>query len=243
MSRRIAHFSAGAASAIATKLSRPDEIWYAATGSEDADNERFMRDCEAWFGQEVRILRNDKYSSTWDLWEKRRYISGVPGTPCTSELKVFPQLKEQRADDVHIFGYTADANDIRRAKALVENWPELHTETPLIERGINKAACLALIQQAGIEPPRVYALGFPNANCIPCCKAQSPSYWALVRKHYPDEFNRMAKLSRELGATLARMKGERVFIDDIPADHPVTEPTAPACDLLCGLAEQELSNE
>lgn len=109
--RRIAHFSCGAASAVATKLSNPDEIWYAATGSEDDDNMRFLADCEKWFSQKVRIIRSDKYESTWDVWEKRRYISGVSGAPCTSELKVFPRLKEQRADDVHIFGYTADSND------------------------------------------------------------------------------------------------------------------------------------
>jgi hypothetical protein len=223
-------------------ISSIDEIWYAETGAEDADNKRFMRDCETWFGREVRIIRSEKYTSTWDVWEQRRYISGVAGAPCTSELKVIPRLAQQRADDVHVFGYTADSNDIRRAKALTENWPELHVETPLIERGINKAACLALIKQAGIDPPRVYALGLPNANCIPCCKAQSPSYWALIRREFPQEFARMANLSRELGVTLARHKGERVFIDEIPADHPVTEPIAPACDFLCGIADQELSN-
>lgn len=243
MGRRIAHFSCGAASAVATKLSRPDEIWYAETGSEDADNGRFMRDCEQWFSQEVRILRSRKYSSTWDVWKKRRYISGIAGAPCTRELKVLPQRQEQRADDVNIFGYTADSNDIRRAHIMRETWPDLNAEFPLIERGLTKAACLALIKQAGIDPPRVYALGFTNANCIPCCKATSPSYWALVRKHYPGQFNRMAKLSRGLGVTLARLNGERVFIDDIPLDHPVTEPIAPACDMLCSLAEQDMTED
>jgi len=240
MSRRIAHFSCGAASAVATKLTQPDEIWYASTGAEDEDNARFMRDCQEWFDQEIKVIKSEKYNSTWEVWEARRYIAGVAGAPCTSELKVLPRVKNQRADDIHIFGYTADSNDVRRAKAIKDNWPELNVEVPLIDRGINKAACLALIQQAGIEPPRTYAMGFPNANCIPCCKAQSPSYWALVRKCYPEQFERMAKLSRELGAKLARLKGERIFVDEVPLDHPVTEPIAPACDFLCGLAEQEL---
>lgn len=240
MTRRIAHFSCGAASAVATKLSKPDEIWYASTGSEDEDNARFLADCEKWFQQKIRIIKSEKFNSTWEVWESRRYIAGIAGAPCTSELKVLPQVKNQRADDIHIFGYTADANDIRRARTISENWPELKVETPLIDRGIDKAACLALIHQAGIDPPRTYALGFPNANCMPCCKAQSPSYWALVRKHYPEQFDRMAELSRKLGAQLAKMDGKRIFIDEVPEDHPVTEPIAPACDLLCNLAEQEL---
>ena len=240
MSRRIAHFSAGAASAIATKLSTPDEIWYASTGAEDADNARFLSDCERWFGKSVRVLKNTRYASTWDVWEQRRYIAGIAGAPCTGELKVKPRVDHQRPDDIHIFGYTADAADIKRAKTLCDNWPELQVETPLIDRGLNKAACLAMLNNAGIAPPRVYALGFPNANCIPCCKAQSPSYWALIRHHYPDAFDRMARLSRELGARLARLNGERIFVDEVPADHPMTEPLAPACDFLCSLSEQDL---
>jgi hypothetical protein len=144
--------------------------------------------------------------------------------------------------DVHVFGYTADPNDVRRAKLMRENWPDLNVVTPLIDRGITKAACLAMIRNAGIKLPRVYAMGFPNANCIPCGKATSPAYWALVRKEFPLQFARMATLSRGLGARLARIDNVRVFIDEIPEDHPVTEAIAPECDFLCGLAEQELGS-
>jgi len=222
------------------KLTAPDVIAYCHVGAEDADNKRFMRDCSKWFGQIITTLKNDKFADTWDVWEKRRFLSGVAGAPCTSELKVAPRLEFQRQDDVHIFGYTADPSDVKRAKTLRANWPELTIETPLIDRGLTKAACLAMIESAGIEPPRVYALGFPNANCIPCVKATSPDYWALVRLHYPVEFNRMAKLSRELGARLTRINNERIFIDEIPQDWPVTEAIAPECDFLCSLATEDL---
>lgn len=240
MSRRISWFSCGAASAVATKLSAPDVIAYCETGSEDADNARFMADCEPWFGQPITKLVNPKFGSTWDVWEKRRFIAGVAGAPCTGELKVSPRLIFQRPDDVHIFGYTADASDVQRADALRENWPELNIETPLIDRGLTKAACFSLITSAGIKLPRVYAMGFPNANCIPCGKATSPAYWSLVRARFPEEFERMARLSRELGARLARIEGVRVFIDEIPSDHPLTEAIAPDCDFLCTLAEQDM---
>ena len=239
MSRRISWFSCGAASAIATMLSSPDVIAYCDTGSEDEDNARFMGECERWFGQPITVLKNEKFKDTWSLWEKRRYISGIHGAPCTSELKIVPRLGFQREGDIHVFGYTADAPDVRRAEALRDNWPNLIIETPLIDAGITKQACLALLAEAGITAPRVYALGFPNANCIPCCKATSPAYWALVREHFPVEFDRMAKLSRELGARLARVDGERVFIDEVPEDHPTTEPIAPYCDFLCQLAWSE----
>ena len=240
--RRVAWFSCGAASAIATKLSQPDVIAYCETGSEHPDNKRFMRDLEEWFGQEITILQNPKFKDTWDVWEKRRYLAGIAGAPCTGELKVEPRLAFQRPDDIHIFGYTADGPDVARADAMGENWPDLNTEFPLIERGLTKASCLGMIKGAGIKPPLTYSQGFPNANFLPCVKATSPSYWALVRKHYPEQFDRMVKLSRELDVRLTRIDGERAFIDEIPDDHPVTSPIAPDCDFLCSLAEQEFGD-
>jgi len=243
VSRVVSWFSCGAASAVATKLSKPDVIAYCDTGSEDTDNERFMLDCENWFGQSVLRLKNKKWADTWQLWEKRKFLNGMDGAPCTGELKIQPRLEFQQADDIHVFGYTADANDVRRAEALRENWPDLKISTPLIDKGLTKAACLAMILTANIQPPRVYAMGFPNANCIPCVKATSPSYWALVRKEFPVQFHRMADLSRKLNARLTRIGEERIFIDEIPINHPVTEPIAPECDFLCHLAEQDMSNE
>ncbi len=241
MSRVVSWFSCGAASGVATKLINPDVIAYCETGSEDIDNARFMADCREWFGQEIKTIRSKQFDSTWAVWEKRRYISGVAGAPCTQELKIKPRLEFQLPDDVHVFGYTADSNDVRRAIALRENWPELTIETPLIDRGITKAACLAMIEKAGIKPPRVYALGFANANCLPCCKATSPNYYQLVKKHYRDEWDRFNKLCHELNCRPARLNGERVFIDEIPNDHPCTKALQPECDFLCQIAEQEIN--
>lgn len=242
MPRTISWFSCGAASAVATKLFRPDVIAYCNTNAEHDDNARFMADCEKWFGQNVLHLQSDSYHDTWDVFEKTRWLAGVAGARCTGELKVKPRLAFQRDDDIHVFGYTADGDDVRRANALVENWPDLTCRFPLIERGLTKAACLDMIIRAGIQPPLTYALGFPNANCIPCVKATSPAYWALVRKHFPAQFERMAKLSRELDVRLTRIKNERCFIDEIPRDHPTAQPIAPDCDFLCSLAEQDMGD-
>ncbi len=121
------------------------------------------------------------------------------------------------------------------------NYPEMIVLTPLIDRGITKAGTLAMIQNAGIELPAMYGLGFHNNNCIPCVKAQSPSYWALVRKRFPAEFERMVELSRRLNVRLCKIDGERRFIDEIPAGHPTTNPIAPACDFLCQIVESEIA--
>lgn len=236
--RALVWFSCGAASAVAASITlreRRDgvELVYCDTRSEDADSKRFLADVERWLGVKVTIIGSDKYADTWDVWERRNYLSGPSGAPCTRELKVLPRLSFQRATDTHVFGYTADPADVKRAERLRDNNPDMDIETPLIDEGVTKAATLALIESAGIAVPRLYALGFHNNNCMPCVKATSPSYWALVRQERPEEFARIAELSRRKGVRLARVNNERVFVDEIPLDWPTTDPIVPSCDFNC----------
>lgn len=244
--RVLSWFSCGAASAVATKISiesgRNVVPVYCETGSEHKDNERFLSDCEKWFDEKIIRIKSDKFNDTWDVWEKRKYLAGIDGAPCTVELKISPRLEFQKPDDIHVFGYTADKNDIVRANRLRLNYPEMRIETPLITNGLTKQSVIAMIERAGISPPPMYALGFQNNNCIPCVKATSASYWALVRKCFPDEFNRMVEISRRLDVRLARLNDERIFIDEIPLDHPTTSPITPSCDFLCHLAEMGLGD-
>ena len=240
MTRRVSWFSSGAASAVATKLGSPDVIVNCDTGSEDKDNARFLDDCEKWFGQDIDTIKNEDYVDTWDLWEKKQYLSDIYGAPCTRELKRIPRLRFQNPDDIHIMGYTSDERDVTRALTLQEHYPNTSFEFPLIKQSITKSACLAILNNAGITPPRVYAMGFEHANCMPCCKATSISYWALVRKEFPDEFERMAELSSKLRVRLTRLEGERIYLDEMPMDIPCSDPISPACDVLCELAEGEI---
>jgi len=239
--RTVVWVSAGAASAVAAKLTPDAVLAYCETGSEHPDNERFLRDCEAWWGVPVIRLRSDEYADTWDVWERRKFLSGPTGAPCTGILKVSPRHAFQRVDDIHVFGYTADANDQARARRLAETFHELTIENPLIAAGLDKAACLALVASVGIRLPVMYSLGFGNNNCLPCPKATSPNYWSAIRLHFPQEFSRMADLSRRLGARLTRIADVRIFIDEIPADWPTLNPTAPACDFLCQIAAMDLA--
>lgn len=242
--RTICWFSCGAASAIAAKLTlrdTPDAIVaYCETGQEHEDSERFLKDCERWFGKTVTRLRSDEYADTWDVWERTRWLAGINGARCTTELKVKPRLAFQKPTDVHVFGYTWDTRDIARADQLRANYPELTIKTPLIEAELDKRAVLAMIERAGIAIPIPYTLGFHNNNCKTCVKATSPDYWSLVRKSYPEDFARMATLSRELDVRLTRIEGERMFIDELPASWPTTDPIAPSCDFLCHIIEQDL---
>lgn len=240
MTRRIVWFSRGAASAVAWMIARRSDpnciAVTCATGSEHQDSDRFQSEWCAVIGGDVVTIKSDEYADTWDVWEKTRWLAGINGARCTGELKAIPRVAFQRPDDIHVFGYTADSEDVSRAARLRENYFDMRIETPLIDAGLTKQAVLAIVQSKGVALPAMCGLGFQNNNCIPCVKATSANYWSLVRKTHPAEFDRMAKLSRELDVRLCRIKGERSFIDEIPHNWPTTKPIVPTCDFLCQLA-------
>jgi hypothetical protein len=246
-SRHICWFSDGIASAIATKFwlqEHPEAlVVHCDTGSEDEDNARFRAECVRWLNREIISLKNPDFADNYAVWTKRRYMSGVAGAPCTMEQKVTPRLAFQRPGDVHVFGYTFDTRDRIRFENFGKNYPDLIARAPLIEREITKANCLALMQDTGIEPPRTYAMGFPNANCLGsgCVKATSPDYWSLFRREFPERFAKTAALAREIGCRLVEIHKERVFLDELPADWPTLNPVAPACDFLCHINGQDLA--
>lgn len=186
------------------------------------DSHRFIDDLEKWYGKPITRLRSEKYASIDEVFEARRYLSGIHGAPCTGEMKIVPRMNHERPWDEHLWGYAADKADAKRFTNMQENFPLLNQRAPLVERGLTKADTHSILSLFGIKRPYVYEIGMPNGNCLGCVKATSPNYWALIRQHFPEVFARRAEQSRRFGARLTRIKGERVFIDEIPADWPTT---------------------
>ena len=227
MSRVLAWFSCGDASAVAAKLAVEKygercEVLYCDTFAfEHPDNRRFFNDVQAWLGCEIKVLKSDEYADIWDVFERTRFLRDVKtsGARCTTELKKNVRKAYQHPDDIHIFGYTSeeimplcrDPKKDRVARFGREN-PELFAEFPLVEAGLSKADCHRCIREAGIELPAMYRLGYHNNNCIGCVKGKK-GYWNKIRRDFPEAFNRMAVMERTLNFSLCG-----VFLDELPSD-------------------------
>lgn len=98
--RTIAWFSRGAASAVMTKQAIETlpavEVVCIALTTEHPDSSRFADDCERWFGQPITYIASDRFADTWDVWEKRRFLVGPHGAPCTGELKKAVQQRQRQ---------------------------------------------------------------------------------------------------------------------------------------------------
>lgn len=234
-------FSRGAASAVALKLTVEKygtENVRAITSpivEEHEDGMRFMRDVERWVGIEIEVAlnRNYKHGSAVKVWDARGAMSFPKGAPCTVELKkkARQQWEEINKVDWHVLGFTADERRRHARFVLTERSNVLPV---LIDAGMTKADCADMLRAAGIKLPHVYSLGFPNANCIGCVKATSPTYWNLVRRTFPDVFEVRAEQSRRLGAKLVRHNGKRIFLDELPAAaNGRVLKALPDCGLFC----------
>ena len=240
MTRVIFWYSCGVTSAVATKITLdkyPNTIIaYCDTGAEHTDNLRFIRDCEQWYGKEITVLKSEKYTDIWDVFNKTKYLAGVKGARCTTELKKVVRRKFEKLDDLQIFGF--DISETNRAEKFCQHNPEVLTWFPLIEQKLSKKDCLALIAKQGIELPEMYKLGYRNNNCIGCVKGQA-GYWNKIRVDFPEVFARMSEQERKLNVAICKSyagdgKRKRVFLDELPPDMGRYADLDIQCGLFCG---------
>lgn len=243
--RVVCWYSCGAASAVATKLAIADyglshEIVVARciVKEEHPDNDRFAADCEKWFGLPITNLVADEYGgSIYRVIEKRKYISGIGGAPCTMLLKKKVREDFQRPTDIHVFGYCAEEQE-RYDRFLDNN--NIDCRAPLIDRGLRHADSLGMLANAGIDIPTMYKLGYQHNNCVGCVKATGAGYWNKVKLDFPEQFWRMAGASRALGVRMTRVGEARIFLDELPQgvgryqDEPEIQ-----CGAFCETAQGE----
>lgn len=223
--RVLVWFSCGAASAVAAKLAvekyggRAEVLYCDTLKYEHPDNARFLQDVSRWLGREVKLLRSERYTDIFDVFDRTGYLVGVGGARCTTELKKNVRKAYQRAEDTHVFGFTSD--EAGRIDDFVLDNPELYLDWVLQDAGITKRDCYRILTDVGIELPVMYRMGYKNNNCIGCVKGQS-GYWNKIRRDFPEAFERMAKQERKMNVAINKRyvagKRLRVFLDELPPD-------------------------
>ncbi len=254
--RIVCWFSCGAASAVATKLTiaenqrgenLPLVIAYTEIEEEHPDNRRFLAECQDWFGQEIQVLRNDQYdASIYEVFRRTRYLKGPSGAACTRLLKKEVRSQFERPNDRQVFGYTIEEQ--HRVDRFIDANNHVDLVTPLIDKGLSKQDCLAMLANAGIELPAMYKLGYKNNNCIGCVKGEA-GYWNKIRVDFPEVFERMAQVEESLGRTVCKIERtidgkktlERIPLRELSPDAGNYEAEADiSCGIFCQLAEQDL---
>jgi len=239
--RIVCWFSCGAASAVATKLAiaenkgkLPLVIVYTEVMEEHPDNKRFLAECEKWFGQDIVILGNDYYKRSIYETFKTSAMNIRGAAPCTRVLKKQVRERYEQVGDRQVFGYTAEEQ--QRYDRFIDANNEVDIWVPLIEKGLNKVDCLAMLQNAGIDLPEMYKLGYLNNNCIGCVKG-GMGYWNKIRVDFPEQFDRMAKLERFKKQTIFKDR----YLDELkPTDGNYPQEPDIECSIFCKMAEEDI---
>jgi hypothetical protein len=240
MKRIVCWFSCGAASAVATKIAISENngvlpliIAYTEVIEEHPDNKRFLADCEKWFGQEIIILGNDKYKRSIYETFKTSAMNIKGSAPCTQRLKKQVRIKFELPTDRQVFGYTAEEQN--RLDRFIDANNDVDIWTPLIDKGLTKEDCLAMLENAKIELPAMYRMGYLNNNCIGCVKG-GMGYWNKIKVDFPEHFERMSNLERFKNQSVLKDR----FLDELqPTDGNYPQEQNIECSIFCQLAEED----
>lgn len=238
--KRVCWMSAGVSSFIAGYLAGNIDEWiYIDIADQHPDSRRFISDCEAVVGKMVTIL-TPEYGDVDTACRIGGFINRPQvGAYCTKYLKkrVRKQWEYEHQDFEITYIWGFDARETRRAERMIEAYPQFHHEFPLIDKGLSKNECHALLHDLGIERPVMYDLGYPNNNCIGCVKG-GMGYWNKIRKDFPDVFAKRAKLERDLGSSCIN----GIFLDELdPNRGRMEQEIFPECGIMCYLAGDNMS--
>jgi hypothetical protein len=231
----IAWWSGGITSAVACKLALDHfekvKLIFIETWSHHEDTDRFKTDCETWYNREIEVWDNKKYDDHFDVLLTERFINGPGGARCTLELKktVRNVVQMYYLCKYQIFGFDYTLTELKRARRLKQDNPTINPLFPLLKKHITKNNAAGIIENAGIELPAMYKLGYGHNNCIGCVKG-GKGYWNKIRVDFPDVFNRMVEVESEIGRSCIN----GTFLKDLnPVDGRGESPVIPECGVFC----------
>jgi hypothetical protein len=233
LGKKISWFSAGASSAVATKIALsvyPDlKIIYTHIADQHSDTLRFVKDCEKWFGVEVEI-NHSPLKSVNNACLTAGFVKSPFGAPCTRTLKrKVRKLWEDENPGEHIYIWGLDSTEKRRAERIVDANPKHTNIFPLIEHNISKKNAHKILEKSGIRRPLMYLLGYPNNNCIGCLKG-GMGYWNKIRVDFPEYFESRCKLEEQIGGYIFK----EFPLRQLPKNRGrVQKIIVPECGVMC----------
>ena len=218
-----------------------DKFIYIDIENQHEDSMRFIKDCEKALGKSIEILQSP-YRSKENVIQTFRYINGVAGAKCTDVLKKRPrkewEYKYRNYEITYVWGF--DVGERNRADRLCESMPNFRHEFPLMDKGLTKEDVHGLFERIFDFPrPKMYDMGYKNNNCIGCVKG-GMGYWNKIRVDFPEVFDRMAKLEREVGHSCIN----GVYLDELDPDRGrIEDEIMPDCGVRCYLVVYADLNE
>lgn len=182
------------------------------TQVEDHDLYRSLQEGAANVGGElVRLVEG---RTPWEVFRDERYLGNTRADPCSKILKrqmADRWLAANFSPDTVVVYVGIDWSEINRFDRLRERRLPWVYEAPLCAPPyLSKAEMLKALKAEGIEPPRLYALGFSHNNCGGGCVKAGQGHFANLLRVLPVVYAEW----EENEATLRRQLGDVSILRD-----------------------------
>jgi len=218
--QHLVYFSGGVGSWMAARRvaaawgTRNLTLMFADVLMEDEDLYRFIEEAADDIG--APITRVSREVSPWDLFRKEKFIGNTRADICSRKLKRDLLNKTRNllfdpASTIVYFGIDwTEENRLtgRHGKGGLLNHPDHKGWTlraPLCEvPRLTKDEMLAHLKHRGIQPPRLYALGFPHNNCGGFCIKAGQAHFAHLLKTLPERYRWHEQQEEELRTLIGK---------------------------------------
>jgi hypothetical protein len=199
------------------------------TGIEDPDLWRFAEDTSALLGVPLTKVADGR--TPWEVFHDKRFLGNDRLAPCTRTLKQIPcraWMTEHAdpADSIAYIGIENTPRDRARIPAIARNWKPWRTQFPLCakrEPALSKTELLNEARALGVEPPRLYGLGFSHNNCGGTCVRAGQRQWKNTLTVLPERYARAEAEENKLRALLGEVSILRERRGGIARGLPLAE--------------------
>lgn len=208
--KHVVMFSGGAGSWAAAKRVAEEHgtdslvLLFADTLIEDEDLYRFILEAAADIGGEFVRVADGR--TPWQVFHDVRWMGNARIAQCSHLLKQAQCRKwiTENAPDATLY-VGIDWSEGNRMPAIVKGWAPWMVEAPLTEKPyLDKPTIIAALRAAGIEPPRLYAMGFPHNNCGGFCVRAGHGQFKHLLRVMPERYRKHEQQEEALRAHLGK---------------------------------------
>jgi hypothetical protein len=157
---------------------------------EDEDTYRFLRDASANVGSELVMLNQGE--TIWDVFKRRRFLGNSRQANCSTELKQKPcraWLEEHCPPEGTVVYVGIDWTESHRLPAIEKAYLPYVAKAPLTEPPyIDKEDMIKWAESENLDPPRLYAAGYPHNNCGGGCVRAGKGQFQMLLRQNPERY-------------------------------------------------------
>lgn len=163
---------------------------FADTKMEDEDLYRFLPEAAASVRADLVMIAEGR--TPWQVFRDERFLGNSRVDPCSKILKrrALDTWRDENLDPKETIVYVGiDWTEEHRFHRVRERLGAWRVEAPMCEAPfVTKVEMLEDLASFGIEPPRLYAMGFSHNNCGGFCIKAGHAHFANLLRALPERY-------------------------------------------------------